>query len=240
MEQKHRAGRRGSLTVEAALILPFVLISWLTIINLLNIYYLQACIQQALNNTAQRVSEYCYLLARTDTLDDVSDLLAMSATTAQKSSTLKNGVTEMGTRAQNIGRMLDDFSLTQLPALIDETTAFAGSAKTVYGTLKTVSAEDLKDYFVSELSNAGTGIVAGAFVNSYIKDLKVSTKNISALDYTKSKFLYGKDQEFTLVVTYTYHNPLAFRFFPDQQMMQMVTMRPWIGADGTGLKELVK
>ena len=46
MNMPRKSGkRRGSLTVEATLILPFVLISWLTIINLLNIYYMQTCIQ---------------------------------------------------------------------------------------------------------------------------------------------------------------------------------------------------
>ena len=58
------------------------------------------------------------------------------------------------------------------------------------------------------------------------------------MDYSKSKFLYGDDQQFTIIVTYTYHNPLSIKYFSDIPMMQMVTMRPWIGQSNTGLKEL--
>ncbi|MBD5101227.1 MAG: hypothetical protein HDT27_00745 [Subdoligranulum sp.] len=229
---------RGSLTVEATLILPFVLISWLTIINLLNIYYMQSCIQQALNNTAQRLSEYCYLLERAGLLDDVENIMAMESSTATASSKLKTDLNDMGTHAQNIGSQLENFSISNADAIVNEAKGFVSSAKDAYATLESISPENIKDFFLSELSNGGTGVVTGLFVNSYIQDLKVNTGNISSLDYSKSKFLYG-DQYFTIVVTYTYHNPLSIKFFSDVEMMQMVTMRPWVGADGTGLKDLV-
>ena len=237
--QDKQTGRRGSLTVEATLILPFVLISWLTIINMLNIYYLQSCIQQALNNTAQRLSEYCYMLQRADLLDQVEEIMSMEASTSQASSTLKDNLNEMGTHAQSIGNYLQNFSLGSIRGIIDEAKAFISCAKTAYATVKSINADNIKDFFLSELSNAGTGVLVGAFVNSYIKDLKVSTTNISALDYTKSKYFYDGEQHFAIVVTYQYHNPLSIKFFSDVPMMQMVTMRPWVGAAGTGLTETV-
>lgn len=237
MENK-RPEQRGSLTVEATLILPVVLISWLTIINILNIYYLQSCIQQALNNTAQRLSEYCYMLERTDLLDKVEEIMSMDSSTSNASSTLKENLNEMGQHAQSIGNELQNFSLSSIQTIIQEVKGFINCAKTAYNTVKGLNTENIKDFFLSELSNAGTGVVVGIFVNSYIKDLKVNTVNISALDYSKSKYFYDDDQHFTIIVTYKYHNPLSFKFFTDIPMMQMVTMRPWIGADGTGLKQL--
>lgn len=239
MKMPRKSGkRRGALTVEATLILPFVLISWLTIINLLNIYYMQTCIQQALNNTAQRLSEYSYLLYKTGYLDQAADILGMDASTTQNSSKLKTSMKSMGEHAQNIGNELQQFSISKVPTIIDEAKSFTTSAKDAYSTISNITVEQLKDYFLSELSNAGTGILVGAFVDSYIKDLKVDTRNIDTLDYSKSKFLYGDDQQFTIVVTYTYHNPMSIKYFSDVPMMQMVTMRPWIGQSNTGLKEL--
>ena len=239
MNMPRKSGkRRGSLTVEATLILPFVLISWLTIINLLNIYYMQTCIQQALNNTAQRLSEYCYLLYKTGYLEQASDILNMDAGTTTNSSQLKTSVKSMSEHAKKIGEELQQFSISSVPTIIDEAKGFTSSAKDAYNTVSNITVDQIKDYFLSELSNAGTGILVGAFVNSYIKDLKVDTRNIDKLDYSKSKFLYGDDQQFTIVVTYTYHNPLSIKYFSDIPMMQMVTMRPWIGQSNTGLKEL--
>lgn len=229
---------RGSLTVEATLILPIVLISWFTIINLLNIYLLQAGIQQALNSTAQRISEYCYLLERVDMLDDVADIMNMSGTTTQKSSKLKESFNDMGTHAQKIGDELSNFSISSIQTIVDEAHGFSESAQNAYEVLKNVTEEDLTDYFLSELSNVGGGTLMGLFVNQYISDLQINTRDLSELDYTKSKFLYGNDQEFTLVVTYTYHNPLSIKFFSEVEMAQMVTMRPWVGDVGTGLKDL--
>ena len=40
MKQNTAKRQRGSLTVEAMLVLPLVFVSWLTIINLINIYLL--------------------------------------------------------------------------------------------------------------------------------------------------------------------------------------------------------
>ena len=120
MNMPRKSGkRRGSLTVEATLILPFVLISWLTIINLLNIYYMQTCIQQALNNTAQRLSEYSYLLYKTGYLEQASDILNMDAGTTTNSSQLKTSVKSMSEHAKKIGEELQQFSISSVPTIID-------------------------------------------------------------------------------------------------------------------------
>ena len=130
MNMPRKSGkRRGSLTVEATLILPFVLISWLTIINLLNIYYMQTCIQQALNNTAQRLSEYSYLLYKTGYLEQASDILNMDAGTTTNSSQLKTSVKSMSEHAKKIGEELQQFSISSVPTIIDEAKGFTSSAK---------------------------------------------------------------------------------------------------------------
>lgn len=239
MEHKHTAKNRGSLTVEAMLVLPLVLISWLTIINLINIYYLQFGIQQALNSTAQRVSEYCYLMDRMGQLDKLSEVLAMDSSTSGTSSQLKEGISGLTGYAKEIGSLLSDFSLDKIGDIKDNVTGFTDSAQTAFEALGDMDLEDLKDYFLSELSSAGTGMLIGGMVNACIEDLDIDLKDVSKIDYSKSQFLYGDQQQITLVATYTYHNPLGFWFFSDVQMAQMITVRPWIGASGSGLTDLV-
>lgn len=240
MNQTDADKKRGSLTVEAMLVLPLVFISWLTIINLINIYYLQFCVQQALNNTAQRVAEYCYLLDRTGKLDELSEVMTMDSSTAEKSSGLKSNLNEMTGYAKGLGSDFSDFSFDKIEDIKANVSGFANSAKSAFNILSEIGIDDLKEYFASELSNAGTGMLIGAFVDAYISDLNVDVKDISEIDYSKSQFLYGGEQQFTIVATYTYHNPLSIRFFSDVEMAQMVTMRPWIGASHSGLTDLVK
>ncbi|MBP3201840.1 MAG: pilus assembly protein [Lachnospiraceae bacterium] len=59
-----RKKQKGSLTVEAALVFPLVIISLLFIANILNICMVHMCMQQALNNTAKKISQDSYLIYR--------------------------------------------------------------------------------------------------------------------------------------------------------------------------------
>lgn len=240
MKQNIKKDQRGSITVEAMLVLPLVFISWLTIINLINIYYLQFSVQQALNSTAQRVAEYCYLIDRTGQLDKLGEIMTMDTSTAQKSSQLKEGINGVTGYAKRMGDLLTNFSLDRISEIKENVDGFTESAQTAFDALGDMTPEDLKEYFLSELSVAGTGMLIGGLVNTSIKDLNIDLKDISKIDYTKSQFLYGNQQQFTIVATYTYHNPLAIRLFSDVEMAQMITMRPWIGASGSGLTDLVK
>ena len=55
---------KGSLSLEAALMLPFILTTWLMIANFMNLFVAHLVIQQALNNTVRVVSQYSYLITR--------------------------------------------------------------------------------------------------------------------------------------------------------------------------------
>ena len=59
-----RKKQKGSLTVEAALVFPLVIITLLFIANILNICMTHMCMQQALNNTAKKISQDSYLIYR--------------------------------------------------------------------------------------------------------------------------------------------------------------------------------
>ena len=110
---KHKES--GSLTVEAVLILPLIFISWLTIINFLNIYFAHLCIQQALNNTAKRLSEYTYLIERANVLDSVSTVYSLDEDTLEKG----QGIRDNGEKAYNKGKEVWDNSKSMYATLQD-------------------------------------------------------------------------------------------------------------------------
>lgn len=289
---------RGSLTVEATLILPFVFISWLTIINFLNVYFVHTCVQQALNNTAKRLSEYAYIGERITMSDGssvashMSELYSLDEDTEKKANQLvddanqivdngkklKDNTTSMWNTAQEIkGNLKDTTDLafdgmmgdggSGLSSRIDEITSngqtlltnlqkldlshiqsniiqpakeFKNAIKDAYTTVRSITGDNLKDYFVRELTNTGSGLLVGTFVNMYIKDLNVQTmKNVSTLNYSQSRFFYGDtNSTFALVVTYKYRNPFNIKFFDDIEMKQVATMNMWIGDTDTDLRKL--
>lgn len=56
--------RKGSLTVEAALVFPLVIVTLLFIANILNICMVHLLMQQSLNNTVKKISQDTYLVYR--------------------------------------------------------------------------------------------------------------------------------------------------------------------------------
>ena len=229
--------KRGSLTVEAAIILPIVLISWLTIINFLNMYFIHITIQQALNNTAKRLSEYAYLVERTNTTQKAIDVFKLSNDTADKATNIR----------ENIDKALDSANTVQTNVLklsdnVKQAGDIGNAIKSTYEVMKTINSDNIKDYFVSELANMGTGMLVGAYINIYIKDLNIEQmKNVSPLYFYSSKFFYGDDSNtFAISVAYKYKNPLGPQFFKSVEMHQTAVMNMWIGDEASDIRTLIK
>ena len=245
---RHHNTVRGSLTVEACIILPVVVITWLSLINLLNIYLIRSVFQQALSNTAARISEYYYMVERTfpdRSLESMKGLFKEEKTTSGTADALSTGLNNCQESVKKIGKDYDilmdngTIDLATVKNMFEEGENFYKAAKDTANAIRSISAEGLKDYFLSQITNGVTGSVIGAFTDSYVKDLKVSEQNISNRTYANSEFFVGDDDEFVLVVDYIYTNPLSVKYAPYHEihMRQMVFMRPWFGESGSGLKE---
>ena len=290
-------GMKGSLTVEATLILPFIFITWLYIINFLNIYLIHATVQQALNNTAKRVSEYTYLLERTNVTSSLQDVFAKTDDTIKKGNDLRNnaedaynygketyenskqiiktakstaesaeavyhnsaellnGATGSGDFSAKVESITEnaktvvtnltsgDLSFANIKSkVIDPAKSFGESVKATYEVLKSINGDNVKDYFLSELTNAGGGLLIGAFFNIYIDGLSMRTQDISYMNFAGSKFFYGKaNNSMALIATYTYTNPFSIRFLPGftkSQIRQTCVMNMWIGDENKDIRKL--
>lgn len=255
-KKNRKKDERGSLTVEATLVLPLVIITWLSLINILNIYLCHVVIQQGLNNTAKRLSEYCYLLERFGAYDDVKKVLAKESATVEKANNTVSSATSTIDNIKELDGNLNDTlttlkgGITGINTLMDllnkgdeivkDVGAVKDSATELAKALKSIKTENVVDYLESELLSATAGGLVGLVVNQYIDGLNVSDKVVkpSEISYYGSRFLYSDNNYITLIASYHYENPLSFRFTPYKEipMEVMVTVSPWVGYSDSGLQ----
>lgn len=69
---------RGSLTVEAALVLPIFLIAVLTMIYIIKILFIHETVQYSLNETANEMATYAYILEKSEILNAQQDIYKTS------------------------------------------------------------------------------------------------------------------------------------------------------------------
>ena len=235
MNKKNKT--RGSMTLELAMILPLYLVVIMFILNLMNVYYIHAVVQQGLNNAGKTLAQYCYLIDKTGYLDKASGWFTMEEDTSNKSIGIQTSISQLTKSAQNVMAKLNDgVTLEELTGLKDDLGSFTEALKATASQVSSINGDNIKDFIISEASNGATGLLSSVMVNSYISDMKLDLKGIK-IDYTNSKFLYGDDYEITLVATYTYDKLflLDFGFDDSVEIVQMVTVRPWIGNQSGGI-----
>ena len=62
--EKEQQKNKGSLTLEASIVLVFFLVAYMAILSVINMYRGQVLIQNAANQTAQEIAQYTYLLKK--------------------------------------------------------------------------------------------------------------------------------------------------------------------------------
>ena len=227
--------QKGSLTVEAVIVLPIVIISLLFIVNMMNIFYLQAAMQQALNSTAKILAQYSYVIDKAGYTDKAAEYFTMSAGTSAKSTQIQSSVDTLTTSASSALQTINGgLSIDNIGSVIGDLSSFSSSASTLAQTLGSITGDDLVDFAMSELLNGASGFLVGMLANSYLRDMQVNFDRLDNIDYTSSKFFYGSDKEISLVVTATYLNPFDFFGYSEIELVRISTIRPWIGDENGG------
>lgn len=225
------------MTLELALILPIYIVVIMFVMNFMNIYYIHAVVQQGLNNAGKTLAEYCYLVDRAGYLDQASGWFTMEQDTSEKSIGLQTSVNQLTSSAQSVMSKLNDGTdIKELIGIKDDLGNFADALKSAASQVSSIDADNIKDFIISEASNGVSGLAAGVLVNAYIDDMNLDLKGIK-IDYTNSKFLYGEEREITLVATYTYDKLFLLDLGLDDsvEIVQTVTVRPWIGNESGGI-----
>ena len=231
---------RGSLTVEAALVLPLVIITLLFTVNLLNICMVNTCMQQALNNTAKKVSQDAYLVYRfagednyasfinfvNSSNDGYDRLSSQLDETISKFNEVPTAVKTLLKSWDTTVHTFDGFTIFQV---IEYGRKFIDNIKDLFASLNGVKdasinfaksivelvktgRENFKDIIVKLLLDEGAGF-AGANISERLFNKYRQELGVPASKISNLNFFHSRlnrDGSFTLVISYLYENPFSF------------------------------
>lgn len=153
--------KKGSITIETAIVLPFYILLLAFLINLLNIFYVKLAVQNGLNNAATTMAQYCYAIDLTLGMDK----LALSDTTSQKATQLAGDIDDFSSSAQAMAQVFEKkLSVAMLQEMIDKGGEFLDSTKQLKSTLSNIEGEDVANYLLTGGAELGGGFLVKVMV----------------------------------------------------------------------------
>ena len=231
---------KGSLTVEAALVLPLVIMTLLFTVNILNICMVNTCVQQALNNTAKKVSQDAYLVYRfagEENYANFLDFVNSSNDGYDKLSTkLDDSIKKFDEVSESAKTLLKSWDTTKhtfdgftifkaieygkkfienIKDLFDKAKGVIKSAQNLSSSIKELvktGKENFKDIVIKLLLDEGGGFV-GANISERLFNKYRTELNVPASRILNLNFFHSvlnRDGSFTFVISYLYENPFSF------------------------------
>ncbi len=228
--------KKGSITIETAIVLPFYILLLAFLINLLNIFYVKLAVQNGLNNAATTMAQYCYAIDLTLGMDK----LALSDATSQKATQLAGDIDDFSSSAQAMAQVFEQkLSVAMLQEMIDKGGEFLDSTKQLKSTLSNIEGEDVANYLLTGGAELGGGFLVKVMVENYLDDMKISRTAISGdIEYN---FYVDASHNYDLVLTadYRYGDTFFAVFGADAFVIhQQVVVHPWIGGANDGLRKI--
>ncbi|MDP4181410.1 MAG: pilus assembly protein, partial [Bacillota bacterium] len=135
--------KRGSLTIEAALILPLIIFVILTIGYFMRIAYIHSIIQHAIDDSAKEISSYSYLYS-VSKLQDINDkgedaLESTESTAVSRIDTVVDTVNSMSEKIDHIGNKIDEQDKTDyedIKGICKDGKADIDKLKSIYDEIK--------------------------------------------------------------------------------------------------------
>lgn len=226
--------RKGSITVEAAIIMPIYILLLAFLINFLSIFYIKLVVQGGLNNAATTIAQYCYAVDLTLGMENFT----LSDETSQKADALADGIEQFSNSAQSLAGVFDKtFSFDTVPELINKGSGFAKSAKSLGGKLKGINGTDVKNYLLTSAAETGGGLIVQTMVENYLDEMKIN-RNLIDGPIQYDLYIMKENTDLVLTACYQYHDSM-FSAFTDKPFVikQQVVVHPWIGGSTDGLRK---
>lgn len=228
---KSFVGRKGSITVEAAIALPVFLCVVISIIMLARVVYTHGMIQHALNETADEMASAGYIY-HISGLRDIHDSARVGIQERanifreQMDSIFDTFDTLSGSTAQspdgNAYRSLGDAAANPLDELKNIAAYLAEGS---VGDIKTaLFAQVVKLYMKKYLTPASGDIDAG------LRTLNIAG-GFDGLDFSESAFFEDSGENIDIVVRYAVDLPIPIKVLPRLELVQRATARAWLGGD---------
>lgn len=225
---------KGSITVEAAVIVPVYILLLVFLIRFLNIFYLQLVVQSGLNNAANTMAQYCYAIDLTLGMDNFT----LSESTSGKVGELKSSVESFSSDTHTMATAFNDaftgpFSLDELSNLIEAGKSFADSGKNLGNAVKAIDGETVKNYLLTSAGELGGGMIVQAMVENYLDEMKIDRGLIDG-DIQYDLYITKPNNDLVLTACYRYRNA-DFSIFMDKPFVlrQQVVVHPWIGGSNS-------
>lgn len=226
--------QKGSVTVEAVIILPFYLLTMIFLLNFLDIFYVRLAVQQGLNNASSTLSQYCYAVDKVVGIEK----LTLSEETSDKAKALADAVTEFSDSTKSaMGIFNEPLSLDIIPKAMEKGKAFVNAGGNLVDALKSVKGEDVVNYLMTSAVETGGGMLVEAMVDDYLDQLKIN-RNLLPDGIHYNLFVDGNGGRYDLVLQaeYVYDSPMFSVFFDGFRVRQQVVAHPWIGGSTPGLR----
>jgi hypothetical protein len=226
-------GKKGSLTVEAAIALPVFLCAVISIVMLARVVYTHGMIQHALNETADEIASAGYIY-HISGIRDIHD-------------SARSGIKE---RTDIFREQMDTVFdvLGSLGGSMEGSTESDGSLLEGIGDTAANPVDELKNIACFLAGGSFEDIKAELFtpvVKLYMKkylrsgsgdaDAVLSALNIpggfDGLDFSDSAFLEDPDENIDIVVRYAIELPVPIKAPPRLELVQRATARAWLGGD---------
>jgi hypothetical protein len=249
--------KKGSVTVEASIVLPIFISLIICIAFFIKLVYIQEIMQHAIDQTASEMASQAYIY-RVSGLQQVNDkvrdgLKSNSDTFKKHLSTVMDTFSSLNSLTEKGGNTAEDKSY------VDK----LGEVKNNFDNLINSSNEIIQNP-IDELKSIAFLIAGGAFddmktelfipiTRLYMKkyltsdrlknaDQRLKGLNIingyRGLDFSSSHFFQDSNNDIDIIVSYSVDIPVPFNIIPDLGIIQRATARAWLGgdADSIGLK----
>ena len=246
--------QKGSLTIEAAIVLPLILTIIFTMGFLIQIFYVQVVVQHAINETAKEIAAYGYLLDKAGLYspeDGVAFASLMDVEDTDKTAILNprtevaggSGYNEMASFLEELG----DLAFTLYQAY-DENDLGA-PVMSILGDLlldavTSMAASELENY-LEELDFDLDNYLGELMTRQLIRKYFVSPNSVSmeerleqlnivgGLDFRGSQFFKPPHADYILlVVSYDLDPILPIPILGEMRITQHVFVRGWVTAEG--------
>lgn len=250
--------QRGSMTLEAALVLPVLLCAFFSVVFIIKAVYTYEMVQHALSETASEIASSGYIYH----ISGIRDLHDTVRNSLNERSELFAGqidsVFETYGSIKNIGTSLSN----SLPNIMDSADMLSNAGEDFEDMIS--EAQKATSDPIEELKSIACYIASGAFddaktqlftpvVKLYMKKYLVSegtadveerlealniADGFKGMDFSESSFLADSEENIDIVVRYRIKLPLPIQFVPDFEFVQRARVKAWMGGDeSTGVLE---
>lgn len=227
--RKKQNGRKGVLTVEAAIILPVFIIVMVFVLSILKLFYFHLVMQQALQNVGTTLAQYGYVI------DKVIDLetFSLKDETKKAEGELANSVTTFLNTGQELASLVNGkITLDNIGEIINKGEALGDNAKEVAKAAKNAAN---KEVIINYLLVSAMNEVGGRFVDWMTKDYldAMEAKNGTLQGFDYAFYVEAGTKDFLLVAEYDYQLP--FFVIKPIRIQQAVRVHPWVGGETEGI-----